>query len=77
MVQAIVTMLIAFVSLVHLVNSCVRWLASLVNWDTNATELLGWGFWPVALLIGTPSHECQLVGQVGARGSKGGHSTVT
>ena len=69
MVQAIVTMLIAFVSLVHLVNSCVRWLASLVHWSTNATELLGWGFWPVALLIGTPAHDCHLVGQVRARGS--------
>eukprot|EP00966_Prymnesium_polylepis_P066293 1538885-Prymnesium_polylepis.1 len=38
MVGAIVTNLIAFVSLVHFADSCVAWLASLVGVDTNMTQ---------------------------------------
>ncbi|KAL1511957.1 hypothetical protein AB1Y20_005237 [Prymnesium parvum] len=63
MVAAIVTTLIAFVSLVHLLDTCVASLASLVGVDTDATQLLGLAFWPVALLLGVPTDDCRLVGQ--------------
>lgn len=63
MVAAILTNLIGFVSLVHALDACVRWVSSLVNVETSATELLGYCFYPVALFIGVPLPDCHLVGQ--------------
>jgi CNT family concentrative nucleoside transporter len=63
-------MLIAFVSLVALVNGLFTWLGSLAGIEQwlghplTLEWLLGWIFAPLAWVIGIPAHEALTVGQL-------------
>ena len=57
--------LIAFLALLSLLDSCVGYLGALVGIaDLSFTRLLGWLFYPVALLMGVPPSECAFVGEL-------------
>ena len=65
----VAAMLLAFLALVALLNWC---LAAPVTWYNDWTgagvtpltleRLLGWLFWPIALLMGVPPEDCATVG---------------
>jgi nucleoside permease NupC len=63
MVGAILTMLVAFVSLVSLLNRAVAWVGSLVNIEVTFSKLIGYLFWPVAFFLGIPIEDCTKVSQ--------------
>ncbi len=63
-------MLLAFVALISLVNFGVEWLGYLLDWIFGMTsglslsKLLGWGFSPLAWLMGVPWSDCMVVGRL-------------
>jgi CNT family concentrative nucleoside transporter len=59
-------MLIAFVAAVALANYALGWVQRLFHVSTPVTfqNLLGWVNWPFAWVMGTPTKDCALVGQI-------------
>jgi CNT family concentrative nucleoside transporter len=54
-------MLISFLALVALLDSCLGWTHALpwMGWmPSSLGQILGFLFWPVAWLIGVPAHDC-------------------
>ena len=64
LVACITATLIAFLALVSLLDAAVGWLASLIDIELTFTRLLGWLFFPFAVLIGVPLPDCELVGRL-------------
>ena len=61
----IATTLIAFLALISLLDSWVGYLGALVGvTNLSFTRILGWLFYPVALLMGVPTAECVFVGEL-------------
>jgi CNT family concentrative nucleoside transporter len=60
-------MLISFLALVALLDSLLGWVHvhNGLHWIPGSLgEILGYGFWPVAWLIGIPSHDCLAIGNL-------------
>ncbi len=59
----VAAMLLAFIALIAMCNGILAWLGGLFGWEFLSFEwIMGWVFWPVAFLMGTPLADCQLVG---------------
>jgi len=58
-------MLIAFISLIHLLDALLGYLGGLVLIDDLSFEMIcGYFFWPVAWILGTPMEECSVVAKL-------------
>jgi CNT family concentrative nucleoside transporter len=59
-------MLIAFVAAVALANYALEWVQRLFHVATPVTfqNIVGWLNWPFAWVMGTPTKDCALVGQI-------------
>jgi CNT family concentrative nucleoside transporter len=60
-------MLISFLALVALLDSLLLWTHGLayMHWVPGSLgQILGYAFWPVAWLIGVPSHDCMAIGNL-------------
>jgi CNT family concentrative nucleoside transporter len=58
-------MLLAFISLIAVINALLAWLGGLFGWEVLSLEwLLGWIFRPLAWLMGVPWHEAGEVGSL-------------
>ena len=58
-------MLISFLALVALLDSLLGWIHGGVPWVPGSLgQILGYAFWPVAWLIGVPSHDCMAIGNL-------------
>jgi CNT family concentrative nucleoside transporter len=61
----IVAMLIAFVALVAMADGFVSWLTGLFMANpVTFTDILGWFFYPFAMLMGVPTADCSAVGEM-------------
>jgi CNT family concentrative nucleoside transporter len=62
----VLAMLIAFVAVVALANYALAWVQRLFHVATPVTfqNLLGWVNWPFAWVMGTPTKDCAMVGQI-------------
>ncbi len=58
-------MLISFLALVALLDSLLGWTHGYMHWVPGSLgQILGYAFWPVAWLIGVPSHDCMAIGNL-------------
>ena len=58
-------MLISFLALVALLDSLLTWVHGGVPFVPGSLgQILGYGFWPVAWVIGVPSHDCLAIGNL-------------
>ncbi len=57
-------MLLVFIAVIALVNSLLAVVGDLVGATLSLQQLLGWLFWPFALLMGVPAEEASQVGML-------------
>lgn len=61
----VIAMLLAFIALMALLDTCFAWLHSIIPWlPSSIRELLGWIFLPFAYLLGVPSNDAPNVAQL-------------
>ncbi|MBW7876862.1 MAG: NupC/NupG family nucleoside CNT transporter [Candidatus Cloacimonetes bacterium] len=60
----IVAMLIAFVSIVAMLDQLTLYISTFLGYEKSFTDLLGYMFMPFAFLMGVPAAECGVVGQL-------------
>jgi CNT family concentrative nucleoside transporter len=60
----VLAMLIAFISIAALINYLMGWLPDIAGAPLSIERILGWGFTPLAWLIGIDSADIQAVGQL-------------
>lgn len=58
----VVAMLIAFIALIAMIDSGLKWVGSLVGLEISASIILGWFFMPIAWIMGIPWNECGVAG---------------
>jgi len=64
LVANIAANLLVFISLIALLNSATSFLFGLINVELNFTQMLGYFFYPVALLLGVSADDSFKVGQL-------------
>jgi CNT family concentrative nucleoside transporter len=61
----IAAMLISFLALIALLNGIFGGIHAHVSWFPQSMEqIFGYLFWPVAWVIGVPSHDCAIIGNL-------------
>lgn len=61
----IAAMLISFLALIALLNGIFGGIHAHVSWFPQSMEqIFGYVFWPIAWVIGVPSHDCAIVGNL-------------
>ena len=60
----VLAMLIAFISIAALINYLMGWLPDVAGMPLTIERILGWGFMPLAWLIGIDAADVQAVGQL-------------
>jgi len=60
----VLAMLIAFMSVAALLNYLMHWLPDVAGQPLTVERILGWGFMPLAWLIGADRADAQAVGQL-------------
>jgi CNT family concentrative nucleoside transporter len=61
----IAAMLISFLALIALANGILGGIHHWISWFPESMEMIfGWIFWPIAWVIGIPSHSCGIIGNL-------------
>lgn len=56
--------LIAFIALIYMIDGIVSYTASLIGYSTSMSQILGYCFSPVAWLLGIPSQDINIAGEL-------------